>query len=673
MEMLPSVFFPHPKQNTSPTQIIMKHTHKTMRVKGMISLALLILGVAGLQAAPITIPNAGFETPPQNAGGWTNTLSDWSERDGVDDGDSFIENISGFAAEGANHIGLNTGYYVWIDTGVAWEPNTIYTLRVSAGNRAGQTGGTNSSVYALMNSTAGLGAINAADTAAVLNDAAIQASGAWDAAANVSAGQFGDAPPLVFEVTDAIPTGTIVILLGDNSPGGRSHFDNIRLDASSNTDADQDGLPGDWEAANGLNDNDDGSINPDNGADGDPDGDGRTNQQELNDETDPQDDDSDDDGLNDGDEVTAGTNPLNEDSDNDGLLDGVETNTGTFVDADDTGTSPLTVDYDSDGLFDGYEVTNGSNPTDVADPVTETVGFGVNFTSAAGDGAPLLATEIAGFPEVAMRNWNNGLAGVATGDITAITGAALLDSTGADLTDAFGTSISWTSNTVWQIGNQFPGAGETIGGDSKLLTGYIDNTGDPGDTSINLTDLPYAAYDVYVYFGSDQNNRTGAVALFDEGGTELGRFDFTTDASRSPFGPDDYVVTESTDSSFPSSQVAIFRGVTETNLEIRHLYLGANCGIAGFQIVSSAALNTEPTITNLILDQQNGFVDFDATNLVSGRTYHIEAGLTLNDFLAVPGSEFTAATAQEEVSVSVNFGNVPKYFVRIKEGPVPTP
>ncbi|MGC6457425.1 MAG: hypothetical protein ACON4R_03570 [Akkermansiaceae bacterium] len=648
----------------------MKNTAKTWWIGVM---AFLFLGFSGLQAAPIAIPNAGFEEPPQNAGGWTNTLTDWSERDGIDDGDSFIENISGFFAEGINHIGMNTGYYIWIDTGVAWEPNTVYTLQVAAGNRGGQTGGVNSSVYALMNSTAGLGAQNAANTAAVLNDSAVLASRSWDAAANVGAGQFGEAPPLEFVVTDAVPTGTIVILLGDNSPSGRSHFDNIRLETGTNEDADQDGLPQDWEEENGLSDSDDGSTNPNNGPNGDPDSDGLTNLQEFNDRTDPQDGDSDDDGLSDGDEVTAGTNPLNNDTDSDGLLDGVETNTGVFVDADDTGTSPLSVDTDSDGLFDSYEVTNGSNPTDVDDPVTPAVGFAVNFTSAAGDGAPLEANEIAGFPEVAMRNWNNGLPGVSVGDLATISGAALVDSAGDDITDAFGTSISWNSNTVWQIGNQYPGAGATIGGDSKMFTGYIDNTADAGDTTIDLTNIPYPSYDVYVYFGSDGNDRTGAVALYDESDTELGRFDFTTDASRSPFRPEDYIITESTDSSFPSSHVAIFRGITETNLEIRHLYLGANCGIAGFQIVSAAPLDTVPRITNLTLDQANGFLDFDAINLTAGRTYHVEAGVGLDDFAAVAGSDFTAGTPVEEVSLLVDFGVFTKYFVRVKEGPIPGP
>jgi len=46
-------------------------------------------------------------------------------------------------------------------------------------------------------------------------------------------------------------------------------------------DSDGDGLPNIWETNNGLDPNDDGSINPDNGAEGDPDGDGLPNRDEY--------------------------------------------------------------------------------------------------------------------------------------------------------------------------------------------------------------------------------------------------------------------------------------------------------------------------------------------------------------------------------------------------------
>ncbi len=79
-------------------------------------------------------------------------------------------------------------------------------------------------------------------------------------------------------------------------------------------DADGDGLPDAWERAHGLDPFDDGSWDESNGADGDPDGDGRTNDAEWRDGTDPRipdshSPDSDHDGLTDEEELTMGLPP----------------------------------------------------------------------------------------------------------------------------------------------------------------------------------------------------------------------------------------------------------------------------------------------------------------------------------------------------------------------------
>ena len=54
-------------------------------------------------------------------------------------------------------------------------------------------------------------------------------------------------------------------------------------------DFDGDTLPDYWEEREGLDPNDDGSSDPDMGADGDPDGDGATNRDEYDAGTDPRD------------------------------------------------------------------------------------------------------------------------------------------------------------------------------------------------------------------------------------------------------------------------------------------------------------------------------------------------------------------------------------------------
>ncbi len=143
-------------------------------------------------------------------------------------------------------------------------------------------------------------------------------------------------------------------------------------------DSDGDGLDDSWEITYGLNPNDDGSINPVNGSNGDPDGDGFSNLFEYWYGTNPHNADTDGDGINDGDEVNLyNTSPTSTDSDQDGLTDYDElfiyhTNP-EFGDTDwdglsdgveigNYGTNPLLWDTDGDGLNDKFEITYGFNP-----------------------------------------------------------------------------------------------------------------------------------------------------------------------------------------------------------------------------------------------------------------------------------------------------------------------
>jgi hypothetical protein len=156
------------------------------------------------------------------------------------------------------------------------------------------------------------------------------------------------------EQIEALSTGV--------SPSGRG-----------NTDEDEDGLPDYWEDKFGLDPEDNGSIDKNNGPEGDPDEDGLTNADELENKTNPKKADTDDDGLADGVETNTGTyvsatntgtNPKNADTDEDGLIDSVETGTGKLVDKNDTGTDPNNADTDGDGYFDGGEIAGGTDPND---------------------------------------------------------------------------------------------------------------------------------------------------------------------------------------------------------------------------------------------------------------------------------------------------------------------
>ena len=111
----------------------------------------------------------------------------------------------------------------------------------------------------------------------------------------------------------------------------------------------------------------------------DTDGDGLTNNREIELGTDPQSSDTDADGLSDGEEVNnRGTNPLKPDTDGDGLADGDEvlnrktdplkpdSDGDTLVDGEEVrrGMNPLNPDSDGDGLQDGIEINLGTNPLD---------------------------------------------------------------------------------------------------------------------------------------------------------------------------------------------------------------------------------------------------------------------------------------------------------------------
>jgi hypothetical protein len=138
------------------------------------------------------------------------------------------------------------------------------------------------------------------------------------------------------------------------------------------TDSDNDGIPNEWEIANGTN--------PDvHDATADPDLDGLANLDEYRLGTKPTVSDTDADGLLDGVEdlfgnwagaLATGTNPLNPDTDGDGLRDGVENPDLPFVDATQTGTNPHQQDSDGDGLPDLAEITHGSIPTAADDVAT---------------------------------------------------------------------------------------------------------------------------------------------------------------------------------------------------------------------------------------------------------------------------------------------------------------
>ena len=165
-------------------------------------------------------------------------------------------------------------------------------------------------------------------------------------------------------------------------------IDNIVINTGPPGDTDGDGLSDEYEIANMLDPNDDGTVGESspgakdgpNGADGDPDMDTLTNIVERDRGTNPQDDDTDGDDLKDNVEndngvwgglTATGTSPISDDSDGDTLKDGIE-NPDLPYDPDNPtiqpGTDPNNPDTDGDTVSDGAEILQGRDPT-VADPI----------------------------------------------------------------------------------------------------------------------------------------------------------------------------------------------------------------------------------------------------------------------------------------------------------------
>ncbi len=183
-------------------------------------------------AAPVTVPNFSFETPNLALNVADNAISNYNWT-GVlgNNGQTFIENVSTVTAantpgEGNNrqYLGMNLMYDVWQDLPTTFAAGNTYTLTVAIGNRSTWTNANNLSVYGLADATTG----------DYLDSAGVNAS-------TITVNTFADGPAVVVHV----PTGSalvgknIRVLLKARGQIGatllanaRSHFDNIRLDAS---------------------------------------------------------------------------------------------------------------------------------------------------------------------------------------------------------------------------------------------------------------------------------------------------------------------------------------------------------------------------------------------------------------------------------------------------------
>ncbi|MDA0812839.1 MAG: hypothetical protein O3C21_10680, partial [Verrucomicrobia bacterium] len=343
----------------------------------------------------------------------------------------------------------------------------------------------------------------------------------------------------------------IVIFIGDDIGGARSHFDNVRLDATSNLNPDGDNIPSEWETgsdrgvARGLDPN----VND---GDADPDGDTLTNFEEFELGTHPQLADTDGDGLKDNEETV--TDPLNADSDGDTLLDGAE----VLIHK----TDPNKTDSDGDQFEDQAEIAGGSDPLVAASiPVDNgDILLGVNFVGGNANSPGAAVAGIAGV--IAQGGWNNAPGGA--GDPISLVDAG---------NKASALRVKWATNGPGAIGAE-PADDNA---NASLMHGVLlpRGSGAGGDdviTQVELRNIAYPAFNLYLYVVSDG----GAEATFTAN-------DETIVATVEPFDGDFVQITED----FDAGNYILFEGLTGPTLTITGNADSGAPGIAGFQIVRS--------------------------------------------------------------------------------------
>jgi len=147
---------------------------------------------------------------------WSDINQDWGDDAGASP-DEFTEFISGFAADRAQHTGIQNSSSVRQDLGDTYAATTVYTLTVAVGNRDGFVSAGNQSILRLADASDG----------SILTESVADAS-------LIPVGTFEDRS-LIF-TTSALggPIGNAIrieLAVGDPA-GGRAHFDNVRLDAT---------------------------------------------------------------------------------------------------------------------------------------------------------------------------------------------------------------------------------------------------------------------------------------------------------------------------------------------------------------------------------------------------------------------------------------------------------
>jgi hypothetical protein len=207
--------------------------------------------------------------------------------------------------------------------------------------------------------------------------------------------------------------------------------------------------------------------------------------------------------------------------------------------------------------------------------------IGINFAGrqwSIGGNTPMTLAPADTAGVVLQQNWNNvfldaadsgGMAQLNHGSANA---GLVSDSSGA----ATAVTFSYTQGgnaTEWAVDQS------THTGNQQLLDGYWDIQSASG--AVNLGNISYSLYDVYVYISADNNGRPAGVNLNGGAQTYL-----LTDANGYDYSQPLIQATAATQGSATGAQYVLYQDVTGSGIQVDLFNYGQDVGVAGIQIVA---------------------------------------------------------------------------------------
>ncbi len=165
---------------------------------------------------------------------------------------------------------------------------------------------------------------------------------------------------------------------------------------------------------------------------------------------------------------------------------------------------------------------------------------------------------------------------------------SLPDNTGAATT----LNLSRGSYNTYHVQGNHAGLDANGTANRELLNGFL-NAGPAAwgppvtNTFVALTNIPYAQYDVIVYFNSDTSGRHASI----DNGTSTYYFSTVGSPSRSGANALFLPTTQTNSAVFPGADFAFFPGMTSANAVFTEMPKSGNdqwLGIAGFQVIQSS-------------------------------------------------------------------------------------